>query len=531
MNSRKLLLIYIILSLLFLGAHKICASPVYSIRAQRSSLDMLEKVVVLDDVFWVYAATQLNISGITIPAGTTALVVVLKNVGEESVKNITAVFDSIKELGECNETVKSYNDTLFPHRSLSFVFKISPYENISASEYDLLMHIRYYYRSLKVEYDIIVPIAVTGYPLIKIHASPLYISGEGIYNYTVIIENIGTAPARHVTVTLIGYPPYVNVIGDDWFDLGIIRAGEYKTARFELYVTEAKVSGIPLLINVTFLDQRTNQIYSVAESSAIIYQEEPHVILMSSSYMPTSVLPGDKFIKIIVVMANPTSKLLENVHIELILPETMEPSYIGSTNFSIGAMAPGSHVQIEFYINIKEDAEPRMYTLILNVTFSEGYNIFDIPLLVKEKARFEIVDVEPNILRIGARGLNLRVTIRNIANVDAEGVYLQLMGGTIIKGEVITYVGKIVSGEKVTVTFTIDVSESAPAGYATLDLRVSWTQEGRVLSDIYKIRVYLTASFSSMSNLIILLGSLISSVLLIPIVREFIAKRKEVMGG
>jgi len=536
MNQRTrivALILFILTASQFFGIAVSKPKVVYAYSKTNSARSLLwyKKSLVLDDAFWVYAVTEVNISGINIPAGTTAFIVILKNEGEYLIENVTIDFEAIKKIGECNETTKYYNDTVPPNYSLAFAFRISLFDNASLSEYDLPMEVKYYSLGSEVKYTLIVPVAVTGYPLIKIHAAPLYISDEGIYNYTVIVRNIGTAPARHVTVALIGYPPYVSVVSDDWYDIGILKAGENETVTFQLYITELPVSSILFVVNATFMDQRTNQIYSVAEAVPVISTEKPHIVLVASSYTPTTVFPGDKFVRVIITLANPTSKFLEDVNIELILPEEIEESYVGSTKFSIGTMMPGSYTQVTFYINVREEASPGMYNLGLNATFRGGYNFFAIPILVKEKARFKVVSIDPQILRIGARGVNLKITMKNVARVDAEGVYLQLMGGTIIKGEVITYIGKVSANEEFTVTFSIDIAENAPTGYATLDLKVSWTQEDRVLSDIYKIRVYLSPRLASSFALTIGVLSLLSIILLIPIVRTYILKRWKVEEG
>lgn len=478
--------------------------------------NITEKSLVLDDVFWVYAVSEVNISGIEIPAGTTAIVIVLKNEGNESVSYIKVDFSSILKIAECNETVKYFNDTLPPYYSVTFAFTVNLYENASASQYDLPLYVTYFMSDIECSYTIDIPVAVTGVPLLKIHLSPLYVSDAGEYNLTAYVENVGTAPARNVIVHTIGYPPYITIMNVDWVKLGLLKTGEIKKVTFRLYVTDLPFSVIPIVVNVTFMDQRTNDFYSVSETAPVILNITPRLALMSSSYVPTAVLPGDKYVKITVILTNPTSKIVEDCCAELILPSGIEPSYAGSGKVSLGTILPNHYVTVSFYVNILEDIEPKLYDLILNVTFKNGKQIFEVPLLVKEKARFKIVNIEPKTLPIGGRGVNFRVTIMNIAKIDAEAVYLQLMGGAILKGEVVTYVGKISAGEMVTTTFIIEISENAPEGSASLDLKVSWTQEDRVLYEIYKLTIslkrplslplYATASFILLGGLAILLS-------------------------
>lgn len=524
--------IFLILILFVLSAHPISAmsSLMPSTSQPRITSEQLyyEKALVLEDVFWVYAVETVNISGIEIPEGTTALVIYLKNNANFTVKNITVDFQAITKIAECNETLKSFNDSLAPGYSVVFAFSVSLFENISASEYDLPLYVMYFIENYLYSYEITIPVAVTGVPILKINADPIFVTDEGTYSFDFRVSNIGSTPARRVIATLIPYPPYVSAYGEDWIDLGIIPANSSKKGSFTIYVSQFSVSNIPIVINVTFLDERTDNFYSVAESVPVVYNETPHVILISSSYIPTSVFPGDTFVKISATISNPTRKTLSDVSVQLILPSGFTPSYAGSTILSIGSMVPGQTVSLIFYVNVNEDVPPGQVSLGLEIIFKEGKNTFSIPLIVKEKAEFEITDFNPSTLPIGGRGINFRISIRNIAKVDAESVYIQLMGGTIIKGEIVTYVGKVVSGEQVSVTFTIEISSSAKLGTASIDLKVTWTQESRILVKIYKIYVVLVSGQPSVSGLFLGASLIIAGILAIPILREI---RKKFGGG
>lgn len=488
------------------------------------------KALKLEDAFWVYAVETINISGIEIPGGTTALVITLKNEADYVVQNATVSFNSIKKIAECNETVKHYNDSILPGYAVTFAFTVNVYDNVTASEYDLPLNVQYFANGYQYGYQIMVPVAVTGVPILKVKAYPIYVDSEGVCEFAFKVNNIGTAPARRVIASLIAYPPYVTSYGDDWINLGIIPANKTKIGRFSIYVSKMPTEIIPIVVNVTFMDQRTNNFYSVAESIPVIYNETPRVIVVSSSYTPTTVFPGDKFVKLIITIANPTNKILEDTKAELILPEGFLPSYAGSTSISLGSLIPGQTVTIWFYVNVENDVSPGLKNMHLYVTFSNGQNVFDIPIIVKEKAKFMVTDFSPSTLPVGGRGINFRVSIKNIAKVDAESVYLQLMGGTVLKGEVVTYVGKIVAGEEASVTFVIEISSSAPVGLVSLDLKVTWTQEERILVEIYKIYVTITSGhgISSLVGIIIGVSMIGAGILLIPILKE-IKKRR--FGG
>ena len=491
---------------------------VYEVKSESNYM----KSLLLDDVFWVYAVKSINISGVEIPAGTSAIVISLKNYDSYPVYNITVDFHEFLKIAKCNDTVQHYNSTIPSGYSVTFVFKASLRDNATASEYDLPLKVSYFRDNEKYWYYIEVPVSVSGVPIIRIKAPNIYVKDEGVYELRFKVQNTGTSPARRVIATLIPSPPYINSYGDDWKYLGIIPANKSKTCNFSIYVSEMPSSSLPIAINVSFMDQRTNQFYSVLETILVIYNETPHVILVSSSYIPTSVFPGDKFVKLSLTLSNPTSKIIENASAELVLSNEFKASYARSTTISIGTILPSQITNLNFFIDVKDDAEPGLKKLQLVVRFNNGVNTFEIPIVIKEKAKFMITSYSPERLPRGGRGIAFRIGLKNTGNVDAEAIYLQLMGGTILKGEVVTYIGKLISGEETSVTFTIEVSDSAPLGEVSLDLKVTWTQENRVLSEIYKILVVIVSSSPIFSTYGLIVGFVLfaTGILLIPLMRE-----------
>ena len=490
----------------------------------------LEKYLSLYDVFWVYAATTINISGIVIPSGTTAIVITLINNGSVPVENIE-IFLDLSYIGEVNETTKRYNDKVDPNHSVSFAFKIEPFDNISLSEYDAIMQVFYYVEDTQIYDEMLVPIAVTGYPELKIHSSALYFSSEGDYNLTIEIENIGTGPARKTIVHTLGYPPYVTVLGDDWSEIGIIPAGTKKKVTFTLHIIESGVSAIPIFVNTTFMDQRTTDFYSVAETIPVIYNETPRLSMISSVYVPTKLFPGDKNVQINVVISNPTMKIIRNIIAELILPNDIKPSYAGSSRVSLGSLPPGYTVTLTYYLDIEENAKPRSTNLELLVIFDGGKNRFNIPIIIERKGSFSIESISPSILELGKRGITLQIGIINNGSVNVDNVYLELMASGILKGELVSYVGKLESGESKTVSFSVDVSSDAPIGNITLDLKISWIQEGRFLTSTYGIKIAIrkTEYTTNIIDITIITAIIGLTVILVwPLVknfREIFAKR------
>jgi len=442
----------------------------------------------LYDVSWVYAFTNITIANTTIPEGSTALVVSVRNVGGVPIMNITANFSSVGIIGRVNESTKTYSGIVPVNYSVTFAFVFEEiFKNVSLSEYDIPMHLKFFAEGIKYEQTIVVPVSVSGVPELEIFAPPLVVHGEGEYNLSVTVRNIGTVTAKWVRVITVGYPPYVVVESPDIARLGFLRPNEEKSASFRVRVIDLPVSSMAFLVNVTFMDERSADVYWIAETVPVIVNESPELILISSVSLPLTVLPGDRFVEIRAIICNPTRKLIRDAEAFLRLPEYFKPSFPGANRISLGSVPPGFVINATFFVDVDDDTPPGCYKLPLEFRYEGGENKENISIVVRERAEFKILDVEPEVLEIGASDIELHIKIKNVASVEAKDVYLEIQSGGCLKGELATYVGEVFPGETIDVTFYTEVSEDAPEGRTPIDMLIVWVQEERVLSEIYRL--------------------------------------------
>jgi hypothetical protein len=117
----------------------------------------------------------------------------------------------------------------------------------------------------------------------------------------------------------------------------------------------------------------------------------------------------------------------------------------------------------------------------------------EIPLYVSEKVRFEIVQVEPGIIRTGDSGVSIGVTIRNVGNVAADSVRVQLRVGNYFSGTLTDFLGTIGPGESKTAYLTVDVDGKAQPRTYRMDLRIDWTQSDYSLDETLCVELQVTA--------------------------------------
>ncbi len=483
MTKRGLLFIFLMLSVLTPLSTR-CVLLVEVGQKKASTYDI---GLDLYDVSWVYALANISLGNITIPEGTTALFVSLRNIGSVPIYNLTIDFSSLERVGKINETVKNYTGEIPSNYSVLFAFVFDEvYQNISLSEYDLPLHCNFTANGLPFQQTIIVPVSVSGIPEIEIQAEPLIVYQEGDYIFNVKVKNIGTATAKWVRVITYGYPPYVTVESPDIYKLGFISPNEMKEATFRLRVIDLPVTAIAFVVNVTFMDERSTNVYWIAETVPVIVNETKEIILVNAYSIPPTTLPGDKYVQVNAIIGNPTRKLIKNAVVKLDLPEYFEPSFPGSDTINIGSLPPGYFVNVTFLIDVDSSAPPGFYEIPVKFTYDGGENEATLSIVVKEKVKFKMIKIEPDTLTIGDTDVNLHIQIKNVAYVEAEDVYLEIQSGGNLKGELAAYVGKVFPGEIVDITFYTEVSKDAPEGRVPMDMLIIWIQEGRVLSELYR---------------------------------------------
>ena len=444
----------------------------------------------LYDISWLYAFTNISLGNTTIPEGATALSISIRYIGSKPAYGLYINFSSLRLVGDINDTDRYYNDTIPANYSLVFVFVFEEvYRNISLSEYDLPMSITFWVDGEFYRQTLIVPVSVSGVPEIIIYADPLIIRGEGTYEYNVRVKNVGTATAKWVHVVTIGYPPYITIDSPDVYKIGFLSPMEEKEATFRVRVIDTPISTMAFVVNVTYMDERTNDLYWIAETVPVVFNETPEIIVAFSYTLPIHALPGDKYVQLFMTVGNPTRKLIKDVSARLLLPEYIYPSFPGSDSVDIGALPPGYYVNLTFLINIEDNAPTGFYSIPLLFTYEGGQCMEYISLVVKEKVRFEILNVDPDTLEIGATDINFHLKLRNIASVEAKDVYIELQAGGNLKGELAAYIGNVYPSETVDITFYVDVSPDVPEKQAPLDILMVWIQEDRVLSEIYRIMI------------------------------------------
>ena len=149
-------------------------------------------------------------------------------------------------------------------------------------------------------------------------------------------------------------------------------------------------------------------------------------------------------------------------------------------------------MECKFYLDVDESTPHGLYNLELELVHDDGRSSLTVPLLISEKANFEIVDlnISPREIHPGDRGIKIQATIKNSGDIEAKEVVIKLVGSS-FSGMTTSFLGVLNPNDEAKAIFDVDVSEQATTGENWLQFQISWMQEGRSLTQniFYKIQI------------------------------------------
>jgi hypothetical protein len=323
---------------------------------------------------------------------------------------------------------------------------------------------------------------------------------------SIVLSNAGDSAARDVNAKLMlaapfSYIYYVegNRVSADTVDrsAGDIQAGFPFTLQFVLTVASDAVAGVHRLTLI--VNYKTARELSPVEKtlSVDIPVWTGDVRVQHVLTVPAKVYPGDNQIDVKAWLVNAGTGSTADLQVRVMLEEPFKPTSAGSDIFFLGTLQPGQISEADFYLDVSDAAQFGSYNLRL-VTESPGSSgqveIGQIPLYVSEKVRFELVQLEPKVVRAGGSGVSIRVTIKNAGTVNADSVRVQLRVGNYFTGTLTDFLGTMGPGESKTAYLTVDVGAKAQPQTYKMDLRLDWSQSNNSLEDTLTVDLQVAAA-------------------------------------
>jgi len=312
---------------------------------------------------------------------------------------------------------------------------------------------------------------------------------------SIVLSNAGDATARQVSAELVLATPFSYVYYEGGTErsvptvdqsAGDILPGFSFTLRFVLTVASDAAAGVHRLdLMVSY--KTASELLPVEKTMTVdVPVWTGDVRVQHALTVPSKVYPGDNQVIVKTWLVNSGAGSTADLQVRLVLQDPFKPSSGGSDEFFVGTMQPGQISEADFYVDIDESAEFGSYSLklVMDAPGSTGQvEIGQVPIYVSEKARFEIIQAEPTIVRAGDSGVSIRITVKNTGSVTAESVRIQLKVSNYFSGTLTDFLGTMQPGETSTAFLTVDVDSKAQPQKYRMDVRLDWTQSNNSLDE------------------------------------------------
>ncbi len=409
----------------------------------------------------------------------------LKNEGQEVARRVRANLVPSKDLAVLSETGFHLGD-VEPGGTVEIPTLLYAV-NISYGSLMLTLELSYLdeHDSIRTQ---VIPISFITEPpkrplLILIPLNPELETDE-ISTLEVKVRNEGGV-ARDLRIELAFPSPELgSIVGTGRAYIDSLERGGSAVRNFTLYISPNVYGAVQLMARLSYRDESGVEHLDIS-TLGLRASGRPRIEVAHVSTLPTPVYPGDSNVKLVVLVTNLGNYMAKDLRLNVTsLPQSVEPSYPGSDTFLIPALPPGRSVEAIFLLNVREGARPGRYDLRLVSKYGET----SLPLQIDEKAYFKLIElIVPG--RPGDRGVRMSLILSNEAGVDASDVMIEVVT-PYLTGTTSMAVGDVPGRSNVSALMEVDIDRQAPPEIP-LDIRVSWKQEGRRLSQTIKTTLVL----------------------------------------
>lgn len=281
-------------------------------------------------------------------------------------------------------------------------------------------------------------------------------------------------------------PELGSIVGTGRAYIESLGRGESAVRNFTLYLSPKVYGAVQLIARLSYRDESGVDHFDVT-TLGVRASGQPRIEVAHVSTIPTPVYPGDSNVKLVVLVTNLGNYVAKDLRLNITsLPPLVEPSYSGSDTFLIPALPPGQSAEARFLLTVKGEAKPGRYDLKLVSKYGE----VSLPLQIDEKAHFKLVEFSVSGRpKPGDRGVKMSLVLRNEAEVDASDALIEVIT-PYLTGTTSLAMGDVPGRSDASAVMEVDIDKQAPLE-VPLDIRVSWKQEGRSLSQTIKTTLVL----------------------------------------
>ncbi len=433
------------------------------------------------------------------PASQEVVGIILRNLGDVSARDVKVDVSPSKDLAILTES-GAYIPELSPGDTYLLEIMVSTPKNVYGS-LPLTLTMNYldeYDRQREKVITLSLIAEDVDEPVLSALPVNYTLSPDEVNPLLIKVNNEG-GDAKDLVLRLVVPQELGAVVSSDFVYLRRLSSGESVTVNYSVYLTPKVYGAIQMALHVKYKDSAGREAEELIPIG-VRASGNPEIEVMSVSTSPPSIFPGDYNVVVTVMVTNVGNYVAKKVRLKLQTVEgSIEPSSAGSDEFLLPYLPPGESAPVTFRVDVKDTAKPGRYNLKLNTGYGEAY----VPIEVETKAKFRLValkTVKP--ARPGDKGVKLLIVIRNEERVTAEDVRVEIVTPYLV-GTTSAALGDVPKGLNSSLILEVDVDQNAPL-VVPLDIKVSWKQGGRSLSQTIPAKLHLAgASKKSSADLTI----------------------------
>ncbi len=319
------------------------------------------------------------------------------------------------------------------------------------------------------------------------------------------LENVGGETLENLTVALYSQAEAAVILGSNTRRVGRLEAGSSEDVEFRVFVQPGVCGALPMAVELLFLDGE-GRYHSQSYAVGYTIRGYASIKVSKTVYTPAVIFPGDRFVVVELYLTNVGDYYAENV--EVVYPEVeglVEASYAGSNEAVIPYLPVGEVASATFMVDVCEGAEAGWHRIPLTVSHDGLNYTVEVMLTVREKASFNVSNILLNRKPTpGMRGVKMTMEVSNEAGAEAEGVVVSLVS-PYLTGSTVSNLGTVGANSSAIAVFEVDFDENTPTGTLSVEVTVSWTQEGRTLTQslTIPIEVYERRSVNLMTAVVL----------------------------
>ncbi|MEM4029684.1 MAG: hypothetical protein QXO02_07310 [Thermofilaceae archaeon] len=345
-------------------------------------------------------------------------------------------------------------------------------------------------------------------PLLSLEALNRTLHPNRVNRVLLKVVNIGSAKAVNISVALASQSSEIGaVIGPSTLRLDTLKPGDSALLPFEVFIQPRIYGALQLLAAVTYGGDNGMQcrdLYTLGFEVRGDWELSAATVVTK----PSVVFPGDSLVQVIVTLVNSGDYMARDVEVKFVGNEWVKPVSAGAAEAFIPYLPVGQTLTLTFLASVDERAPIGNHRLAVEASGRLLYFTFT----VLEKASLTVRNASSlNVVR-GSGGYKLVYEVENPSNSTAEDVRVEVFS-PFITGTTSVYLGTLWAGERKLAIFEVNVDPATPLGQLPLDVKVSWVQQQRSLSQ-YSRSYIIVEKPAELSTLIAATAALLALALL-----------------